>query len=81
VKGVVPPAWHAGYLHARSARKFPCSGGGNTVATIEAPTTTPQGGAIMASEIEQLPNLTGFLKIASQPQWRRVQLAPPDEGK
>jgi hypothetical protein len=27
--------------------------------------------AVMASEIEQLPNLTGFLKIVSQPQWRR----------
>lgn len=34
--------------------------------------------AVMASEIEQLPDLTGFLKIASQPQWRRVQLVPPD---
>ena len=30
--------------------------------------------AVMASEIEQLPDLTGFLKIASQPQWRRVQI-------
>jgi type IV secretory pathway TraG/TraD family ATPase VirD4 len=34
--------------------------------------------AVMPSEIEQLPDLTGFLKIASQPQWRRVQLVPPD---
>jgi type IV secretory pathway TraG/TraD family ATPase VirD4 len=32
--------------------------------------------AVMASEIEQLPDLTGFLKIASQPIWRRVQLIP-----
>jgi type IV secretory pathway TraG/TraD family ATPase VirD4 len=32
--------------------------------------------AVMPSEIEQLPDLTGFLKIASQPQWRRVQLVP-----
>jgi type IV secretory pathway TraG/TraD family ATPase VirD4 len=31
--------------------------------------------AVMASEIEQLPDLTGFLKFASQPQWRRVRLA------
>jgi hypothetical protein len=30
--------------------------------------------AVMASEIEQLLDLTGFLKVASQPQWRRVQL-------
>jgi hypothetical protein len=28
----------------------------------------------MASRIEQLPDLTGFLKIASQPQWRRVNV-------
>jgi type IV secretory pathway TraG/TraD family ATPase VirD4 len=33
--------------------------------------------AVMASEIEQLPDLTGFLKIASQPQWRRVRLNLP----
>jgi hypothetical protein len=32
--------------------------------------------AVLASEIEQLPDLTGFLKLASQPQWRRVQLTP-----
>ena len=30
--------------------------------------------AVMASEIEQLPDLQGFLKFASQPEWRRVQL-------
>jgi hypothetical protein len=30
--------------------------------------------ALMASEIEQLPDVTGFLKLASQPQLRRVQL-------
>jgi len=30
--------------------------------------------AVMASEIEQLPDLTGFLKLASRPEWRRVQL-------
>ena len=31
----------------------------------------------MASEIEQLPDLSGFLKLASQPQWRRITLVPP----
>jgi type IV secretory pathway TraG/TraD family ATPase VirD4 len=31
--------------------------------------------AVMASEIEQLPDLKGFLKLASQPHWRRVTLA------
>jgi type IV secretory pathway TraG/TraD family ATPase VirD4 len=33
--------------------------------------------AVMASEIEQLPDLTGYLKIASQPQWKAVRLAMP----
>jgi type IV secretory pathway TraG/TraD family ATPase VirD4 len=31
--------------------------------------------AVMPSEIEQLPDLTGFLKTASSPVWRRVRLA------
>jgi type IV secretory pathway TraG/TraD family ATPase VirD4 len=30
--------------------------------------------AVLASEIEQLPDLQGFLKLASQPEWKRVQL-------
>jgi len=30
--------------------------------------------AVMVSEIEQLPDLTGFLKLASLPEWRRVVL-------
>jgi type IV secretory pathway TraG/TraD family ATPase VirD4 len=32
--------------------------------------------AVMAAQIEQLPDLAGYLKIASQPQWRRVALQP-----
>jgi hypothetical protein len=28
----------------------------------------------MASEIEQLPDLSGFMKLASQPYWQRVSL-------
>jgi hypothetical protein len=32
--------------------------------------------AVMAAQVEQLPDLAGYLKIASQPQWRRVALAP-----
>lgn len=32
--------------------------------------------AIMASEIERLPDLEGLLKMASIPDWRRVRLAP-----
>ena len=32
--------------------------------------------AVMGAEIEQLPDLSGYLKIASQPQWLRVGLRP-----
>jgi hypothetical protein len=32
--------------------------------------------AVLASEIEQLPDLEGFLKFASQPEWKRVKLTP-----
>lgn len=31
--------------------------------------------AVMASEIEQLPDLAGFLKLASRPEWMRVVLS------
>jgi len=37
--------------------------------------------AVMASEIEQLPDLAGFLKIASQPHWRCVQIAHPASSR
>jgi hypothetical protein len=30
--------------------------------------------AVMASEIERLPDLSGFLKMASRPEWYRVAL-------
>lgn len=33
--------------------------------------------AVMASEIEQLADLSGFLKMASRPQWYRVNIAMP----
>jgi len=33
--------------------------------------------AVMASEIEQLPDMSGFLKLASHPHWKRVRWAPP----
>lgn len=33
--------------------------------------------AVMDSQIEQLPDLTGYLKFASRPAWRRVELAAP----
>jgi hypothetical protein len=31
--------------------------------------------AVMPSELEQLPDLSGFLKTASSPAWRRVRIA------
>jgi type IV secretion system coupling TraD/TrwB family protein len=31
--------------------------------------------AVLPSEIEQLPNLQGYLKLASSPTWRRVTIA------
>jgi hypothetical protein len=31
--------------------------------------------AVLASEIEQLPDLQGYLKLASSPSWRRVNIA------
>ena len=33
----------------------------------------------MASEIERLPDLTGFLKLASIPDWQAVTLTPMSE--
>jgi len=36
--------------------------------------------AIMASEIERLPDLSGFLKLVSIPDWFTVKLVPPTGG-
>jgi hypothetical protein len=33
--------------------------------------------AVLASEIEQLPDLQGYLKFASTPEWRRVKMPVP----
>jgi hypothetical protein len=37
--------------------------------------------AVLAAEIEQLPDRAGFLKIASQPAWMRVQFPVYDLPK
>jgi hypothetical protein len=37
--------------------------------------------AVLDSEIEQLPDLKGYLKFASSPEWRRVELAPPTAAR
>jgi hypothetical protein len=34
--------------------------------------------AVMASEIEQLHDLTGYLKLASHPEWRRLCFSTTD---
>lgn len=36
--------------------------------------------AVLDSEIEQLPDLAGYLKIASSPEWLRVRLTPETRG-
>ena len=33
--------------------------------------------AVLPSEIEQLPDLAGYLKLASSPSWRRVNITRP----
>ena len=37
--------------------------------------------AVMASEIEQLPDLAGYLKLASRPQWMQVALSRPTPAR
>ena len=37
--------------------------------------------AVMAAQIEQLPDLSGYLKVASRPQWQRVRLQPRAIGR
>lgn len=36
--------------------------------------------AVMPSQIEQLPDLSGYLKFASRPNWQRVTLAAPNSS-
>jgi hypothetical protein len=33
--------------------------------------------AVLPSEIKQLPDLSGYLKLASSPTWQRVQMSLP----
>jgi type IV secretory pathway TraG/TraD family ATPase VirD4 len=48
------------------------------VRTISQQVTVEQ--AVLPSQIEQLPDLTGYLKMASRPQWLRVHLTPEREA-
>jgi len=34
--------------------------------------------AVLPSEIEQLPDLSGYLKLATSPDWLRVEFAPAE---
>jgi hypothetical protein len=35
--------------------------------------------AVLPSEIEQLPDLAGYLKLAPSPSWRRVNITRPSD--
>jgi type IV secretory pathway TraG/TraD family ATPase VirD4 len=61
--------------HSRSRRPLDLIGvrTANQQVTVEA--------AILPSQIEQLPDLSGYLKVASRPEWLRVQLSPQREVK
>jgi hypothetical protein len=37
--------------------------------------------AVMGAQIEQLPDLAGYLKLASRPEWQRVRLRPPSAAR
>jgi hypothetical protein len=37
--------------------------------------------SVLPSEIEQLPDLQGYLKFATTPHWRSVRLPLPDRNK
>jgi type IV secretory pathway TraG/TraD family ATPase VirD4 len=50
---------------------------GNAHSSVSTSTQHVTESAVLASEIEQLSDLQGFLKFASQPGWKRVRLAIP----
>jgi type IV secretory pathway TraG/TraD family ATPase VirD4 len=61
-------------VHSRSRRPLDL---------IAAKTTSQQvsvEAAILSSQIEQLPDLTGYLKVASRPEWLLVRLTPTREA-
>ncbi|HEV2702715.1 MAG TPA: type IV secretion system DNA-binding domain-containing protein [Steroidobacteraceae bacterium] len=60
--------------HSRSRRPLELVGVRTTSqqVTVEA--------AVLPSQIEQLPDLSGYLKLASRPQWLRVRLTPDREA-
>ncbi|MGH8261635.1 MAG: type IV secretion system DNA-binding domain-containing protein, partial [Steroidobacteraceae bacterium] len=61
--------------HIAESRSVGFAGHAHATRTVSQQYVTES--AVLASEIEQLPDLGGFLKLASRPQWRRVSLSPP----
>jgi type IV secretory pathway TraG/TraD family ATPase VirD4 len=61
-------------MHSRSRRPLDVVG----VRTVSQQVAVEA--AILPSEIEQLPDLTGYLKVASRPEWLRVHLTPVREA-
>ena len=58
------------FARSRSRSSGPTFGSGHDTKGHSEQTATEL--AVMAAEIEQLPDRTGFLKFASQPGWMRV---------
>jgi type IV secretory pathway TraG/TraD family ATPase VirD4 len=61
-------------IRQQTSRSQPAGLFGRTHATQSVTDQHLTEDAVMASEIEQLPDLTGFVKLASRPEWRRVSL-------
>ena len=58
--------------HVSRNEPVPFGGGAHRTKTISTQHVTED--AVTASEIEQLPDLIGFLKVASRPEWRQVTI-------
>jgi len=61
-------------IRAQMSESRPARRGGRAHATRTVTHQFVTESAVLASEIEQLADLSGFLKVASQPEWRRVNL-------
>ena len=67
------------FARSQSRSSGPTFGSGHDTKGHSEQTTTEL--AVMAAEIEQLPDRTGFLKFASQPGWMRVGFPVYQIGK
>jgi type IV secretory pathway TraG/TraD family ATPase VirD4 len=64
-------------IRAQISRSRPDGWGGSAKETRTTSHHHVTEDAVMASEIEQLPDLSGFLKIASTPYWQSVRIELP----